>query len=169
MDDATAFAIGLAEAVSPDEADLAPALVDAAARGGASWDRLVAPRAASPVLGGVIGEVGPGDLVLVFDAIRQVVSYLTPICAFGGSVLTLLIHWKTLREKRAAPQAASAPAAEDAAVGQVAEAIRGLTDALAAKGIERGRSEALAQGVVEAIGRDATKARAFLERVRGAL
>jgi hypothetical protein len=160
MDDALAFALRLAERVAPDEVELAPAMVTAAAEGGPDWRRLLDDRA-RPLHGGVIPELDPGTLLPLLDALRQAApTLLQGLLISGAATLTIVREWVALRDRREQRQALP-----DSARRQLAEVVERLRDRLIHHGMHPDRAANVVDLTLETLCEHPREARALLERV----
>ncbi|WP_372624534.1 hypothetical protein [Falsiroseomonas sp.] len=160
MDDATAFAIELVEAVSPADVDQAPALLKAA-EDDAAWAKTISPRSgATP--GGVVEGAGMSEATALMDAIRNASSVLSSLALIASSTLAISVHRLTIREKKL--QAATS---EDEVQKKVEDAARLIGERLAQHGIDSARADEIARAALGQIAKDAQKARSFLARLRG--
>lgn len=102
MDDVRVMAAHLAERVTPDEAEIAPDLLDGLLAGEA-----VQPAAdEEPVLGGFGGPELVSEFVTLVQAMQPCVQVLASLFLMGSASVTMIVQRLALRDRKKAPQEA---------------------------------------------------------------
>ena len=154
IDPATRFAISLAERVSPDEVDLAPALLASAREGGEAWRRATA-RGGGVVIGGMGGLAETlGMLHLNFESLKFCVE-----AAVVGIHMTELRPW--IREHIAGKSASGEPAQSTGA--KAAQFIEQVAARLEAKGLAKLEARRNADVIGELLAENPEAGAEFLE------
>jgi hypothetical protein len=154
IDAATRFAIRLAERVSPDEVDLAPALLASAREGGEAWRRATA-RDGGVVVGGMHGVIELlGMLHLNFDSLKFCVE-----AAVVGIHATELRVW--IREHIVGTSAVSEPARPAGA--KATQFIDQVAARLEAKGLAKPEAQRNADVIGELLAENPEDGAEFLE------
>lgn len=140
------LAIKIAQEIAPDEVDLAPAIIDAALKGGKQWDSLLKP-AKGPELGGVFGGIEGGNLPLVIETIRICSSILASLLSIGAATLSIKISLRSIREKKKNNHLESQP--EEKTEKNIEHALLLMINSLSKFGIQEERAERLSELTVQ--------------------
>lgn len=164
------WALRLAEAVSPDEAILAPTMADAFIAGGKRRKRLFEETS------GVLGGIGAGHFVLIMPAMLSAIAAVGPllIAALGsplaGNAVDALdncIKLLTIREENRNPKttATAAVIPDDPELAPLLQVLDTMQAELRARGISAETSEAAAYRSLRAFFADPPGATEFVQAV----
>ena len=157
-DDAHALAVRIAHRIAPDEVDIAPAVLDAALRGGREWEKLLRPRRGS-LVGGIGAESAAGVLHIAFDWLRQHGPTLLDCASAGVTIL--------LGVREVAGSTKKRPADTQALVERLEAATAALRDRLAAQGEPPERAAAMTQELLGELDAAPAATRDVVERLGG--
>ena len=159
----TETAILLAERVAPDEIDVAPALAQAAAEGGAQWQ---AARAGES--GSMLGGSGLETYATLFGQVLEVIKVqggtVTTLWALGSMTLQIVGYLRAqIGNWR---EGSTAPTISEAARQQADGAVDILAKALIERGVPVGRAAEISRWVLVTLLEDPTRGQAFVEALR---
>jgi len=162
--DAHALAVRIAHRIAPDEVDIAPAVLDAALRGGREWEKLLRPRRSS-LVGGIGAESAAGVLHIAFDWLRQYGPTLLDCASAGITILLGIRELAGPTKTRPEATAAQPPPDTQALIESLEAATAVLRDRLVAQGGPPRRAAAMTQELLEELDAVPAATRGAVERL----
>jgi hypothetical protein len=133
------MAVRLAERIAPDEVELAPAIAEAALKGGREWQAVISPSSGAMLGGAVPGVESVGDFATILAVLKDCSGILGSFVTMVSTVLTIHLNWLALRDRPTREgEAAQLPRHQREAVRSTTEA---LTSKLEQRGLDSGRAD----------------------------